>query len=141
MAIVHVLGVNEEVARLNMLSEDVRPTAERLVREGADITVRETQKAAMTHGLRRTGQLIDSIGYDGVEVHSDSARIEVYPKGKRRGSKYTNALVGFVQDKGRRYGKRSRPGTGFFKEGQTWSENEVQEHWEQGWNEFLARRG
>lgn len=141
MAIVRTLGLTEEIQGLNLLAEDVRPTCERLVKEGADITVRATQAAAETHGLRRTGQLIASIGYDRVEVHSDSARVEVYPKGKRLKYGATNATVGFVQDKGRRYGKTRREGTGFFAEAQNASEAEVLELWEQGWSDFIDQRG
>ena len=141
MAIVRTFGLDEKIAGLNLLAADVRPTCERLVKEGAEITARATKTAAEMHGLRRTGQLIESIGYGQVEVHSDSARVEVYPKGRREKYKATNATVGFVQDKGRRYGKKRRAGTGFFAEGQAASEDEVQALWEQGWSEFIDQRG
>lgn len=141
MAIVRIFGLDERIQGLNLLAEDVRPTCERLVKEGADITVRATQVAAEVHGLRRTGQLIESIGYDRVEVHSDSARVEVYPKGKRLKYGATNATVGFVQDKGRSYGKTRRAGTGFFAEGKAASEEEVLALWEQGWSDFIDQRG
>lgn len=141
VATIHILGAPELVRGLNLLAEDVRPTAERLAREGAEITVQHTRAAAERHRLRRSGQLIDSIGYDRPEVHSDSVRIEVYPKGKREKYNATNAQVGFVQDKGRSYGKNVRPGTGFFAEGREGSAEEVQAHWAQGWSEFIEQRG
>lgn len=141
MANVRTFGLTEEIQGLNLLAEDVRPTCERLVKEGADITVRATKTAAEKHGLRRTGQLVESIGYDRVEMHSDSARVEVYPKGKREKYGATNAMVGFVQDRGRSYGKTRRAGTGFFAEGQEASEDEVMALWEQGWSDFIEQRG
>lgn len=144
MAAMHMLGVPEEIRRLNLLAEGARPTAERLLVEGAEIAARATQTAAAGHGLRRTGQLIASIGHGGPQMDSDGGRIEVYPKGQRAGSKKTktrNALVGFVQEYGRRYGRRARPGTGFFAEGREASAAEVQERWAAGWSEYLEQRG
>lgn len=141
MAVMHMLGVPEEIRRLNLLAEGARPTAERLLVEGAEIAARATQTAAAGHGLRRTGQLIASIGHGAPQMDSDGGRIEVYPKGQRAGSKTRNALVGFVQEYGRSYGRRARPGTGFFAEGREASAGEVQERWAAGWSEYLEQRG
>ena len=136
MARVNTLGLNEQLQGLNMLEGKIRPKIEQLLEEGAKITAESTKTAAEAHGLRRTGQMIDSISSGNERIDSDSASIEVWPKGSRR-PKGRNAEVGFIQHYGRSYGQTHRAGTGFFDEGFSASEDQVQQLWDQGWGDLI----
>ena len=136
MARVNTMGLSEQLQGLNMLEGKIRPKIEQLLRDGAQITTNATKAAAEAHGLRRTGQMIDSIDSGNERIDSDSASIEVWPKGSRR-PKGRNAEVGFIQHYGRSYGQHHRAGTGFFDEGFNASDDQVQAMWDQGWGELL----
>lgn len=136
MARVNTLGLEEQLRNLNILDGKIRPAIEQLLRDGAEITARATKEAGDAHGLRRTGQMLDHIDSGNERIDSDSASIEVWPKGSRR-PKGRNAEVGFIQHYGRSYGQTRRAGTGFFDEGFSASEDQVQDLWDQRWGELV----
>ena len=136
MARVHTLGIDERARALNLLSEKLKPRVKELLDEGGRLTAEATRGAAYAHGLIRTGQMAASIDAGNEVIDSDGARLEVWPKGSRRG-RGRNAEVGFVQHYGRSYGRTVRAPTGFFDEGFSASEAAVQAAWERGWSELM----
>jgi len=96
--------------------------ADGALREMMEYAGREMAEAIRSgvtgHGLVDTGKLRDSVKASAPEIFSDSASVEVYPQGRSTRHRHSerNAVVGFVQEYGRRYGSRVRPGVGFFAE-------------------------
>ena len=148
MARVNTLGLEKEIKSLNMLAVKVKPKVEEMLKDGADVIVRDTRLAADSHGLRRTGRMIDSIGHGNVVSTTNEASIEIWPKGKnKRGER--NAVVGFVQHYGRQYVKKpkngggvtTRQGTGFFDDGFNDARADVTALWEDMIDELIKQRG
>lgn len=116
MARVNTFGM-EEI--LKNIRENYDSTGDRVVKmldAAADEVVKITKTEAESHGLRRTGKLINSIKHGDVKRYSDSAEVEVWPHGTRKNGRKRerNATVGFVQHCGRQYKHTKRAGTLFF---------------------------
>lgn len=109
----------EEIARKIQAMAGGADGAMREMMEYAGSEMAEAIRSGITgHGLVDTGKLRDSVKASAPEIFSDSASVEVYPQGRSTRHRHSerNAVVGFVQEYGRRYGSRVRPGVGFFAE-------------------------
>lgn len=151
MARVNTFGIGENIKDLDFQSKNMKKQTKMMLRAGAEIVVEKTKQAAVGFGLERTGQLKDSIEYGSTRSTSDGAEIDIYPKGEhinegKRGQSFVerNAVIGFVQNYGRRYGKRKytvRAGRPFFDRGFEDSAEEVGKKWEEMWDVFVKQRG
>ena len=119
MARINTVGLTELARELQQRENNTRPTVERMLNYAGEEIAKAVKINAEMYGLVDTGVLVKSIKPGNLEIHTDSASVEVWPQGSRkRGSITTrNALIGFVQHYGRSYGTKKRPGRPFFDDG------------------------
>lgn len=150
MARVNTFGIKENVKDLDFQGKNMKEQTRKMLRAGAEIVVSETKRSIAANGLIKTGQLYKSIDYGSVRNNQDGAEIDIYPKGehvnkgKKREYVERNAVIGFVQHYGRRYGKRKytvRAGRPFFDRGFEHSEEAIEKKWEEMWDVFIKQRG
>ncbi|MBO5218411.1 MAG: HK97 gp10 family phage protein [Clostridia bacterium] len=150
MARVNTFGIKENVKDLDFQGKNMKKQTRKMLHAGAEIVVEKTKQAAVGFGLKRSGQLRDSIDYGRMRSTYDGAEIDIYPQGtrevksKKGAGTERNAVVGFVQHYGRRYGKRKytvRAGRPFFDRGFENSSEEIDKKWEEMWDVFIKQRG
>lgn len=113
MARINTVNISRQVNLLEKKAKGNKNRVKKALEAAADIVAMETALSANTRGLVATGDMAGSIRRGSVEMHSNSAKVDIWPQGEnRRGVR--NALVGFVQHYGRSYGAKKRPGQPFF---------------------------
>ena len=127
MARVNTVGLTELANELKKNADTSRERVREMMEFGAEIATDSIKKKADDHKLRKTGQMIKNIKPGPIEIHSDSASVDVWPQGTRKNGRKRerNATVGFVQHYGRSYGKKKRPGTMFFDQGAADAADEI----------------
>lgn len=151
MARVNTFGIRENVKDLDFQSKNMKKQTRKMLRAGAEIAVAETKRSAAGFGLINTGQMRESIDYGRTRTTYDGAEIDIYPQGEhvnkgKKGQTYVerNAVIGFVQNYGRRYGKHKytvRAGRPFFDRGFVNAEKEIDKKWGEMWDAFVKQRG
>ena len=126
-------GLDDLVREMRRMGQDSGKVAEAMV-QAAAIEIREAWKeAAEEHGLRDTGAMIESIGFNGpVKSIGNALYQDVYPQGKdEKGVR--NAEKAFILH----YGTTRRPGTYWVDDADEKSGQRVQRRLEEMWGEFL----
>jgi len=78
-------GIDDMINELGKIGELVGETADRMLLAGAEEVKKAWKKSAEMHGLRDTGDMIDSINYASTPKTAESIRqIDIYPQGKDR---------------------------------------------------------
>ena len=113
MATFEVDGLSAFQISLDKMAETPKTVKEMMLEAGAEILARAQRESAETHGLRRTGMLIDSIIPGRPRLTADGGFIGIAPEGTRvRGRTVTrNAEIAYVNE----YGKKGTAGTEFIK--------------------------
>ena len=119
MARVNTIGLTELAAELKKNADTSRDRVRKMMKYGAEIASDSIKLKAYKHKLYLSGEMIASIKPGPVEISTNSAKVDVWPQGRRKygNKRERNATVGFVQHYGRSYGKTKRAGTMFFDEG------------------------
>lgn len=112
MAKLNTSGLDSVMAEMTRIGEECGPTAEKMIMAGAALVKDAWKETADKHGHRRTGDMIDSIGYARKPKRvGDTLSIDVYPQGKdRKGTR--NAEKAFVLH----YGTSKIKGSGWVDE-------------------------
>lgn len=132
-------GIDDIIKDLTEMGEDIGPTADKMLMAGAEEVKKAWKAAAEKHGLRDTGQMIDSIGYPKKPKNIDGIRsIDIYPQGKNRDG-VRNAEVAFIQNYGAPH--RNIKATHFVDDADKASAEPVQHAMEEIYNEFLREKG
>lgn len=136
MARVNTVGIDELADDIRKEAGTSRERIEKMIDRGAEIMTEAIREKAEAHGLRNTGKLIESIKPGPVQIYSDSASVDIWPQGTRKNGRKRgrNATVGFVQNYGRHYKHKYRPGTKFFDEAQADAADAVVEGMTKIWN-------
>ena len=78
-------GIDEIINEMKNLGELIGPTADRMLVAGAEEVKKAWKSAAEMHGLRDTGDMINSIGFAKTPKEvSGIKQIDIYPQGKDR---------------------------------------------------------
>ena len=134
-------GVENIIAEMEKLGEDVGPLADEMLMKAAEIVADEWKKSAKKHGLYVTHQMHDSIGYPKKPTKVGEVRsIDIYPKGRRRTKKGRagprNTEVAFINN----YGTSKRKATHFIDEADEISGEKVAEMYDKKFTDFINRR-
>lgn len=137
MARVNTVGVEEIEKMMLRRAGRTRPKVQKMLEYAGEEVAKATRVKAEEYGLRDTGKLIKSIKASPPEIHTDSGKVEVWPKGSRKNGRKRkrNALVGFVIEQGRSYGNTKRKGIHFFEEATDDIMDSVQEGMADIWHE------
>ena len=140
MARIETSGIKELANEIKRKGIKAQPTVRKMLEFAGPEMARHLKIAGEMHGLVDTGKMVKSIKPGPIELHTDSAKVDVWPqgsatRGKKRGRRERNATIGFVQHYGRSYGKTKRAGTGFFDEGSYDAEETIIEGMTAIWRE------
>ena len=89
-------GIDDIVNELTELGEGIDDIADDMLMAGAEEVKKSWQFSAAAHGLKHTGDMIDSIGYaKKPKKVGDVRQIDIYPQGKD-GKGVRNAEKAFI---------------------------------------------
>ena len=133
MARFETSGIDEIMEDMKRLGELSGPVADDMLMAGAEEVKVSWQFAAAFHGLKDTGDMIDSIGYPNKPKNAGDVRsIDIYPQGKdRKGVR--NAEKAFINN----YGTSRIDATHFVDMADELSGPRVQAAYEQIWDKHL----
>lgn len=130
-------GIQEIISAMQKMSQDVGPVAEEMCMAAVEEIRNAWRQSAEEHGLRDTGELIDSISFGPWPVRAGSILYnDVYPRGTdSKGTR--NAEKAFILH----YGKSTFPGTYWIDDADEKSAAPVQARIEEIWDRFLSEGG
>lgn len=129
-------GIDDLIKELIDIGEDVGETADNMLKAGAEEVKKAWQRSAAAHGLKDTGDMIDSIGYPQKPKTAAGIReIDIYPQGKdRRGVR--NAEKAFILH----YGSSSIKATHFIDDADEDAAEPVQRAMEAEFDKMFERK-
>ena len=130
-------GIQDIISQMERMGQDVGPVAEEMCVAACE-EIRDAWKAsAEMHGLRDTGDMIDSIGFGTAPIRAGAVLMnDVYPMGKdRKGVR--NAEKAFILH----YGTTRKKATYWVDDADRMSAEPVQNRIEEIWNRFLSEGG
>ena len=134
MARFDTTGIDDIIQEMSMLGQNVGPVAKQMVLAAAEEIKQAWKEVARERGLKDTGEMIESIGYGGLEVErlGDIYYKDVYPQGKdSKGVR--NAEKAFILH----YGRSNYPATYWVDEADDRSAAPVQARLEDIWDRFM----
>lgn len=134
MARFDTTGIDDIIQEMSMLGQNVGPVAKQMVLAAAEEIKQAWKDVARERGLKDTGEMIESIGYGGLEVErlGDIYYKDVYPQGKdSKGVR--NAEKAFILH----YGRSNYPATYWVDEADDRSAAPVQAKLEDIWDRFM----
>lgn len=133
MALLTIKGMDDLYDAWRKLEKDADPLATAMVQAGAEVVKAAWKEAAEAHGLRDTGAMIDSIGFNAKpESFGGTKEIEVYPQGKdKKGVR--NAEKAFIQH----FGSTRVPRTGWVDTAEEWASDDALDAMENIYNQYL----
>lgn len=134
-------GIEQIIAEMERLGEDIGPLADDMLMEGAEIVADEWKKSADRHRLVDTEQMRDSIGYPKKpERIGDIRSIDIYPQGRRKTKTGKpgprNAEVAFIKN----YGAKGKDATHFIDEADEISGEKIAEKFNKKMTDYINRR-
>lgn len=128
--------------RLEIKSEQGRKKASAMIQAGADIFIDHAENQMLRYGVIDTGDLYKALTSQNLLITNDSAQIDVTfagtrtRVGKRSGKahKTRNAAIGFIQQFGRKYGKKKtkfKPGRPFFTDAAREAKPQILAKWQE----------
>lgn len=132
MARLNTSGLDKLIDEMGRMGQLTGPVAEAMITEAANVTRDAWREAAEEHGLRDTGDMINSIGYPVSIIHLGAALArDIYPQGKdSKGVR--NAEKAFILH----YGKHGFPATYWVDDAEAKAGPRIQERLEDMWAEF-----
>jgi len=150
MARFRTTGIDELIDRMKELGELTGEIADEMLLAGAEEVKLSWKEAINLHGLKLTGQLIDSIGFPRKPASINGIRqIDIYPQGystftespdgKRinRKKRVRNAAIAFINH----YGTSKIKPTHFVDTADSLSEKRVYDRMSKIWAEALKEKG
>lgn len=133
MARFETSGIEDIMKDMKRLGETTGPVADEMLMAGAEEVKTSWKFAAAYHGLKHTGDMIESIGFPNKpRTAGDVRAIDIYPQGKdRKGVR--NAEKAFINH----YGTSRITGTHFVDMADEESGPRVQATFEKIWDEHL----
>ena len=132
MAMMSFSGMEEILADMNRMGKAAGDTARRMTEAAAEETIKAWKNSAETHGHRKTGAMIDSIGHTAIKEKSGTVTTEVYPQGKdKNGTR--NAEKAFILH----YGRSNLKGDHWVDDAEAAAEGPATERMEQIWDEMI----
>ena len=137
MARFDTAGIDDIIQSLIQMGEGSGELADELLLAGAEEVKQAWKTAALQHGLKDTGDMINSIGYPREPKDINGIRsIDIYPQGKdRKGVR--NAEKAFIWH----YGTSKRPGKHWIDDADKLSAPEVERVFTEKYDEFLQKEG
>lgn len=140
MARISTIGADRVALKLETQSTQGKLKARSMMYEGADIFMEYLRNEILMYDLNATGELYRSIKRTNYRADVDSVHIDITFSGERartgkRSGKTTvtrNAAIGFIQQYGRKYGRRKitmRSGRPYFTDAVKYSKPEIIEKW------------
>lgn len=131
MARFDTTGLDALIDEMRAEGELSSSVADDMLMAGADEVAKAWKRAAEEHGLRDTGDMINSIGYPRTPKNvGDIRTIDIYPQGvDRKGVR--NAEKAFILH----YGTSKRPGTHWVDDADRYSGETVVPAMQKIWNE------
>ncbi len=128
-----IKGLDELFDDWRKLEKDAEPLATAMIQGGAEVVKAAWKEAAEAHGLRDTGAMIDSIGFNAnPKSFGESKEIEVYPQGKdKKGTR--NAEKAFIQH----FGSTRIPRTGWVDTAEEWASEDALDAMERIYNQYM----
>lgn len=128
-----VQGMDELYDEWRKLEKDAEPLATAMVQAGAEVVKKSWKEAAEAYGLRDTGAMIESIGFDADPVNfGSSIEIEVLPQGKDA-SGTRNAEKAFIQH----FGSTRIPRTGWVDTAEQWASEDALDAMEKIFDQYI----
>ena len=130
-------GIEDIIREMERLGQGVGPVAEEMVNAAVEEIKEQWKIAAALHGHRRTGEMIESIGFGPGPVKAAGILYrDVYPQGTdSKGVR--NATKAFVLH----YGRSNMPGSYWVDDADENSAGPVQARIEEIWSRFLNGGG
>lgn len=133
MARLELEGLDETVEAMKRMGELTGQAANAMLMAGAAWIAQGIEKAARREGHKRSGDLIESIGYSASPKYVlDVPTIEVYARGKDREG-VSNMDKAFVNN----FGTTKLDETRFWEEGETEAEPDAVSGMTDVWDEFV----
>lgn len=131
MARFEIQGMDEIIDQMRSMGELTGKVAEAMLAEGAEQSKRVWVSIAESYPLRRSGKMIDSIGYAKVKQSGDESSIEIFPRGTSDGKR--NAFKGFMVNY-----RDDAEGTGWVNTVHEYEEQYIEQGMTKVWEQFLA---
>ena len=130
-------GLNNVIDQMKQLGELSGEASEKMLIAGAEEVKKAWKKSAKEHGLKDTGDMIESIDFPKkAKKVSDVKSIDIYPQGKDRHG-VRNAEKAFILH----YGKSNFEGTNWVDRADDLSADPVQTVMTEIWETELRKRG
>lgn len=134
MARFDMSGLDETIRDMRRLGQESGEAAKAMLQAGAEAVKAAWQRAAEEHGLRDTGDMIDSIGFSRNPKNIGGAlSVDIYPQGKDRHG-VRNAEKAFVLH----YGTSKIAPTRWVDDADYYSENTAVTAMQGIWDEFVS---
>lgn len=134
MARMSASGFDDIFAGLRTLGEKAPEVTTKMVDAGAEVVADHWKVSAESHGLRKTGEMIESIRPANLKKGNNATSREVYPQGV--GSNGTrNAAKAFINH----YGTSRQKPTYFVDEAERSAEAPMNEAMAAVWDDFIER--
>lgn len=136
MARIEMSGLDETIESMKRLGEMTGETAREMLLAGAEEVKLAWQAAAQDHGLKDTGDMIASIGYQKKPKSVEGVlTLDIYPRGKdRRGVR--NAEKAFINH----FGSSSIEATHWVDDASEYGEEKATAAMISVWDQFIATR-
>lgn len=134
MARFDTTGIDKVIADMERLGQTVGPVAEEMCMAAVEVIRDAWREAAEKHGLRDTGDMINSIGFGKAPIRAGAILYnDVYPMGTdRKGVR--NAEKAFILH----YGTRTKPATYWVDDADELSAAPVAARVQAIWDRFLS---
>ena len=132
MARFEIDGLDEIIDQMKRMGQLTGKVAEAMLAAGAEQSKRVWVSIAESYPLRRSGRMIESIGYGKVKQGGDESSIEIYPRGKDATGK-SNAMKGFVVQY-----REGTEGSGWVDTVHEYEGQYIENAMTSVWNEFMA---
>jgi len=135
MARFETSGIDKVINDVIRLGEAGKEVGDKMLLAGAEEVKTAWKVTAETHGFKKTGDMIESVGFPRKPRNAGDIRtIDIYPQGKdRKGVR--NAEKAFILH----YGSSSIPTSRWVDEADAESEPRVQDAMEKVYDEFLRK--
>ena len=137
-------GLDDVFAQMQNLGEAAGEVADEMLISSAEIVKQAWKRAAQIHGHKRTGGMIESIGYPKKPKAIKGLRsIDIYPIGntpgrkEKDGSPLRYAATAFRLH----YGTSKHPGSHWIDTADRLSEKPVEENMQKMWEDHLKKKG
>ena len=132
MARMDMSGLDEVARDMLRLGQESDKASKAMLQAGAEKVKAAWRESIESHGLVKTGDMLDSVGYKPPKSSGTAASVDIYPQGTDRKG-VSNAEKAFINH----YGTSRRPGTRFVDEAEARANTTAIPAMEEVWDEFI----